>query len=74
MKKQNDKGLKLKLIRRKESIEGYTISNIKEVLDPKRFTEFKGWLYGQTVGVYKREKLVYRHDFIRFLKKLPVLN
>ncbi len=63
---------KLKLITRKGRSDGYVISNIKEVLDPKRFGEFEKWIYGQTVGVYKGEHLIYKYDFERFLKGLPV--
>lgn len=47
---------------------GYTLSNIKEVLDEKTFAKFAKWISGQTVGIYKGESLVYRHDFERFLK------
>ena len=65
---------KLKLIKRKDSYDGYLLGNIKEVLEPEKFTEFANWISGQTVGIYKGESLVYQHDFVRFLKGLPVLD
>lgn len=65
---------KLNLIRVRNAYEGYLISNVKEVLEPEKFTEFADWISGQTVGVYKGEPLVYQHDFQRFLKGLPVLD
>ncbi len=64
---------KLKLVKH-GSMLGYTISNIKEVLSPNKFTEFEKWMYGQTVGIYKGESLVYQYDFERFLNGLPVLD
>jgi hypothetical protein len=64
---------KLKLIIVNET-EGYTLSNIKEVLDEKNFATFTKWISGQTVGIYKDESLIYRHDFERFLKGLPPLD
>lgn len=30
---------------------GYTLSNIKEVLDEKTFAQFAKWISGQTVGI-----------------------
>ncbi|OGD96595.1 hypothetical protein A3F02_03230 [Candidatus Curtissbacteria bacterium RIFCSPHIGHO2_12_FULL_38_9b] len=68
-----DKKPNLKLINNNES-RGYTISNIKEVLSPKKFAEFEKWMRGQTVGMYKGEGLVYQYDFERFLEGLPVLD
>jgi len=65
---------KLNLIKVKSGYDGYLISNIKEVLEPEKFTEFANWISGQTVGVFKGESLVYQHDFLRFLKGLPVLD
>ncbi len=72
--KQTIKKSKLKLIKRKNAIEGYTISNIKDMLDPKTYSEFEEWIYGQTVGIYKGESLVYWYDFVRFLKGLPIID
>lgn len=53
---------------------GYTIRNIKEVLDEETSTKFEDWISGQTVGIYEGESLIYQYDFIRFLKGLPVLD
>ena len=71
---------KLKLIKHGDVL-GYTISDIKEVLSPKKFAEFERWMRGQTVGIYKREDLfqrkallIYRYNFERFLEGLPVLD
>ena len=72
-KKQLNKP-KLKLIKSKDSYDGYLIGNIEEVLEPEQFAEFANWISGQTVGIYKGECLVYEHDFVRFLKGLPVLD
>ena len=58
---------KLKLIKN-GSIEGYTISNIKQVLSKQGYNNFEKWIYGQAVGIYKGEDLIYFHDFSRFLK------
>lgn len=72
--KQTIKKSKLKLIKHKDMIEGYTISNIKKVLDPKTYAEFEVWIYGQTVGIYRGESLIYWYDFARFLKGFPILD
>ena len=63
----------LKLIN-SQGTKGFTISNIKDVLDAERFAEFEKWIFGQTVGIYKGESLVYQYDLERFLKGLPVLD
>jgi len=39
-----------------------TISNIKKELGEKKFIIFEKWIYGQTVGTYKVESLVYLVD------------
>ncbi len=67
------KQTKLKLIE-SGSIRGYAMSNIKEVLSKEKYNSFKKWIYGQTVGIYKGEDLVYVYDLDRFLKGLPVLD
>ena len=64
---------KLKLIK-VSAIKGYTISNIKEVLGEKEYKRFKKWIYGQTVGIYKEEDLIYRHDYESFLAGLPPVD
>ncbi len=64
---------KLKLIKQ-GSIKGYTISNIEKVLSKEKYNSFKQWIYGQTVGIYKGEDLIYAHDFDSFLKGLPVVD
>ena len=63
----------LKLINN-NGMRGYTISNIKEVLNPKRFEQLEKWILGQTVMRYKGEDLVYEYDLERFLKGLPTLD
>lgn len=70
MKKEQ---LKLKLTT-SGTIKGYTINNIKEVLSKEKYNSFKKWIYGQTVGIYKGEDLIYFYDFDRFLKSLPCLD
>lgn len=65
---------KLKLVKRKNTYDGYLISNIKEVLESEEFVKFTNWISGQTVGIYKGKGLVYQHDFIRFIKGLPVID
>lgn len=64
---------KLKLITL-GTIKGYTISNIKKVLCEEEYRDFKKWIYGQTVGIYKGEDLIYAHDLDSFLKGLPVVD
>lgn len=77
---------KLKLINF-EGIEGYTMSNIADVLGKEMFKEFEKWMNGQTVTVYQQavselrrsaykngDSLVYVVDLIRFLKKFPPLD
>ena len=68
-----EKQPKLKLIKQ-GAIKGYTISNIKEVLSKEQYQDFEKWIYGQTVGVYKGEDLIYAEDLYRFLKDLPSLD
>jgi len=51
-----------------------TISNIKKELGEKKFIIFEKWIYGQTVGTYKVESLVYLVDWLRFDKGLPALD
>lgn len=69
----NKKQPKLKLIR-DGSLEGYTISNIKEVLSEEGFASFAKWISGQTMGVYKDELVVYPVDLVRFIKGLKPLD
>lgn len=64
---------KLKLVKF-GTIKGYTISNIKEVLGKEQYRDFKKWIYGQTVGTYKGEDLIYAHDLDSFLKGLPAVD
>lgn len=64
---------KLKLVKN-NGTKGYTISNIQEALNAKKFAEFEKWIRGQTVGMYKGESLIYEYDLERFLKGLPVLD
>ncbi len=65
---------KLKLINY-EGIKGYTMSNIKQVLDKKTFSKFLQWMNGQTTAVYKNEdSLVHPVDLVRFKKNLPALD
>lgn len=63
----------LKLIK-SGTIKGYTISNIREVLGEEEYRYFKKWIYGQTVGIYKGEDLIYAHDLNSFSKGLPVID
>lgn len=72
-KKQAKELPKLKLIKY-GTIKGYTISNIREVLGEEEYQDFKQWIYGQTVGIYKGEDLIYMHDFDSYLKGLPVVD
>ncbi len=71
--KQSKKQPKLKLIKY-GTVEGYTKSNIKEVLSEKGFAAFTQWMNGQTVTVYKKDSLVYPQDLIRFTKGLSALD
>ena len=34
----------------------------------------KKWIYGQTVGIYKGEDLIYSHDYEDFLAGLPPID
>ena len=52
-KKQPRLKAELKLVNSQGTAKGYIISNIKEVLGVKRFSEFEKWIFGQTVGMYK---------------------
>lgn len=65
---------KLKLIKVKNTYEGYLISNIEKVFEPEKFSEFEDWISGQTVGTYNGEIVVYQYDLLRFLKGLLVLD
>lgn len=71
--KKKIKKPKLKLITYKGTL-GYAMSNIKEVFDEKEFAKFQDWIWGQTVMVYGEDKLVYEHDFERYLLGLPILD
>lgn len=64
------KQAKLKLIK-SGTTEGYKISDIKEVLSDEKYKSFEKWIYGQTVGIYQGEDLIYSYDFYKFLKGLP---
>lgn len=69
----NKKKPKLKLIR-DGSLEGFTISSIKEVMSEEGFATFAKWISGQTMGVYKDELVVYPVDLERFIKGLKPLD
>ena len=69
----NRKKPKLKLIK-DGSLEGFTISNIKEVLCEENFAIFAKWISGQTMGIYKGESVVYPVDMVRFIKGLKPLD
>lgn len=64
---------KLKLIKNKGQ-EGYFIDNIKDVLGTIAFKEFEDWIIGQTVGDIEGRVLIYKQDFNRFIKGLPVID
>lgn len=53
---------------------GYKISDIKKVLTEKRFTEFKDWIYDQTIMSYEGEDFIYKSDYDAFLKGLHPLD
>lgn len=57
-----------------DGMKGFTLSNIQKSLRPQQFAQFRSWLIGQTVGVYKNETFIYEHDFERFLADLPPLD
>ncbi len=67
----NKKKVKLTLIK-SGATEGYKISDIKEVLSNEKYKSFEKCIYGQTVGIYQGEDLIYSHDFYKFLRGLPV--
>lgn len=67
-----DKSHKLKYIKHK-SISGYTISSIKLFLGKEGFDQFQKWMFGETVGLYKGEEIIYKYDFDRFVRGLPPL-
>ncbi len=46
MNKHVESKSKLKLINNNGTL-GYTINNIKAVLEPKKFAAFERWMYGQ---------------------------
>lgn len=73
MPSKANKKPKLKLIR-DGLLEGYTISNIKEVMSKEGFATFTKWISGQTMGVYKDELVVYPVDLVRFIKGLKSLD
>lgn len=60
----------LKLITSDE-MEGFTLSNIQEYLNPHQFARFRTWLVGQTVGILNNEPVIYSHDLEQFLAELP---
>ena len=41
---------------------------LKQILKPKCYKEFNEWMEGQTVDL----KGVYEHDFLRWIKELPI--
>lgn len=55
-------------------MEGFTLSNIQEYLNPQQFTQFRTWLVGQTVGILDNEPFIYSHDLGQFLAGLPPLD
>ncbi len=57
-----------------DGIKGFTLSNIQKSLHPQQFAQFRSWLIGQTVGVYKNETFIYGHDLERFMADLPPLD
>lgn len=57
-----------------DGIRGFTLSNIQKSLRPRQFAQFRSWLIGQTVGMYKNETFIYEHDFERFIAGLPPLD
>ena len=64
----------LKLVKRRDAIPGYKMSDIEKALGSEKFKEFNKWMNGQTVGIYKKESLVYYYDFERFLAGLRPLD
>ena len=63
---------KLKLIET-DSISGYKLSSIKNALGKDKFDQFQKWMFGETVGLYKGEEIIYKYDFDRFVRGLPPL-
>jgi len=57
-----------------DGMEGFTLINVQEYLSPQQFTQFRTWLVGQTVGVFKNEPFIYSHDLEQFLAGLPPLD
>ena len=65
---------KLKLIKYGD-VEGYAMSNIKEVMSKEAFKAFTQFMNGQTVTVYKNgDDLVFQVDLVRLMKRLPPLD
>lgn len=73
LKTKKQKTNVLRLIRTNGMV-GFTLTNIQEVLSPRQFARFQSWNFGQTVGVYKHEPFIYKHDFERFKAGLPPLD
>lgn len=50
------------------------LKRLKQILKPGHYEEFSKWIAGQTLEKIGNDWGVYEHDFVRWVKKLPVVD
>ena len=51
-----------------------SLERIKEILKPRQYKNFIKWVGGQTGELINGQLFIYEEDFIRWIRRLPVID
>ena len=57
-----------------DTYQGYYLEDIEKNLDAEKYKKFRDWFAGQTGAIHNGKLVVYKYDYERFLKGLPVID